>query len=54
MNLLSALLGESKQGRENLVEHARGLALRKGQWKLVPPGAEPLRAAGLPDRTETQ
>jgi arylsulfatase A-like enzyme len=54
LNTLAALLGESKQGREYLVEHARGIALRKGPWKLVPPGAEPLRAAGLPTRSEIQ
>jgi arylsulfatase A-like enzyme len=52
LDTLSVLLGESKKGREYLVEHARGLALRKGPWKLVPPGAEPLRGAGLPTRTE--
>jgi arylsulfatase A-like enzyme len=51
-NTIEAFLGESKQGRDHLVEHARGPALRKGQWKLVPPGSEPLRAAGLPTRTE--
>ena len=35
INTLSALLGESKQGRDTLVEHANGLALRKGNWKYV-------------------
>src|SRR5262249_12008443 len=35
-NVLPAILGESKQGRDHLVEHAQGLALRKGQWKLIP------------------
>jgi len=35
INTLPALLGESKQGREMLVEHANGLALRKGNWKYV-------------------
>lgn len=38
-NILPALLGESKQGRDVLVEHANGLALRQGQWKLIPAGA---------------
>ncbi|HEY2416156.1 MAG TPA: arylsulfatase [Pirellulaceae bacterium] len=32
---LPALLGESKHGRDLLVEHANGLALRKGDWKYV-------------------
>ena len=50
-NVLPALRGESQQGRDHLVEHARGLSLRRGHWKLVMPGAEPLRAAGLPTRT---
>jgi arylsulfatase A-like enzyme len=36
-NVLAALLGESPKGREILVEHAAGLALRKGQWKYVAP-----------------
>jgi arylsulfatase A-like enzyme len=35
-NVLSALLGESKQGRETLVEHAAGTGLREGAWKYVP------------------
>jgi arylsulfatase A-like enzyme len=35
-NVLPALLGESKTGREHLVEHAGGTALRKGWWKLIP------------------
>ena len=34
-NVLPALLGESKHGREHLVEHAGRLALRKGPWKLI-------------------
>jgi arylsulfatase A-like enzyme len=44
LNVLPALLNESKQGRETLVEHARGIALRKGQWKFVPPQVPPLGA----------
>jgi arylsulfatase A-like enzyme len=35
-NTLAALLGESKTGREVLVEHAGGLALRLGNWKFIP------------------
>ena len=37
LNLLPALLGKSTQGRNHLVEHARGVALRKGPWKFIPP-----------------
>ncbi len=37
INVLPALLGQSKTGRSRVVEHAgRNIALRKGQWKLVP------------------
>ena len=36
-NVLSALLGESKSGREHLVEHAGALALRRGPWKYIEP-----------------
>jgi arylsulfatase A-like enzyme len=36
-NVLPALLGESKQGRERLVEHAGVLGLREGQWKYIEP-----------------
>jgi arylsulfatase A-like enzyme len=34
-NILKALLGDSKRGREVLVEQANGLALRKGSWKFI-------------------
>jgi arylsulfatase A-like enzyme len=38
-NVLPALLGEPGQkGRDHLVEHANGVALRKGTWKLIPAG----------------
>jgi arylsulfatase A-like enzyme len=39
LNLLSVLLGESQNGREELIEQATGpqsLAIRRGPWKLVP------------------
>ena len=36
-NLLPALLGESPQGRDTLIEHARSLSLRHGDWKLIAP-----------------
>jgi len=42
-DVLPALLGESKKGRESLVEHANALALRKGKWKLIPRRPEHLK-----------
>ncbi len=35
LDTLPTLLGESQQGRETLIEHAGGLAIRKGNWKYV-------------------
>ena len=35
-NILPALLGESKTGRAQLVEHSGGIALRQGAWKFIP------------------
>lgn len=40
-NVLPALLGESKTGRDHLVEHARELAYRQGAWKYIEPGKGP-------------
>lgn len=40
-DVLPALLGTSKMGRDHLVEHARTLSLRQGQWKLIPPNPGP-------------
>jgi arylsulfatase A-like enzyme len=40
-DVLPALLGDSPDGREHLVEHARTLALRKGNWKYIEPGGGP-------------
>jgi len=37
-NVLPALLGEAKIGRESLIEQGPTLALRKGGWKFIPPG----------------
>lgn len=37
-NVLNALLGESKQGRQLLVEQAGALSLRDGPWKYISPG----------------
>ncbi len=36
-NQLDALLGDRRQGRELLVEHGQGLALRAANWKWIPP-----------------
>ena len=36
LDMLPALLGASRQGRDHLVEHSGFIALRRGQWKLVP------------------
>jgi arylsulfatase A-like enzyme len=40
-NVLPALLGESRQGRDHLVEQAAVLSLRQGPWKLIEPGKGP-------------
>ena len=37
-NVLPVLLGESKTGRDHLVEHAGVLSLRQGYWKYIEPG----------------
>jgi arylsulfatase A-like enzyme len=39
-NVLPALVGESRLGRDHIVEHANIVALRKGQWKLIPARGE--------------
>jgi arylsulfatase A-like enzyme len=41
VNLLPALLGESKTGRQLLVEQAGDLSLRDGTWKYISPGNGP-------------
>jgi len=38
LNVLPALLGRSKTGRDHVVEHANRVALRQGNWKFIPPG----------------
>ncbi|MCX6895601.1 MAG: arylsulfatase [Verrucomicrobia bacterium] len=40
VNVLPALLGESKTGRDHIVEYAQegGVSLRAGDWKFIPPG----------------
>jgi len=40
-NVLPALLGQSKTGRDHLVEHAGVLSLIEGRWKLIEPGKGP-------------
>jgi arylsulfatase A-like enzyme len=42
LNLLPALLGGPREtGRDHLIEHAGGLALRKGTWKFIPHSPKP-------------
>jgi arylsulfatase A-like enzyme len=53
LNMLRPLLGESKHGRDHLVEQAAGLALRKGQWKLIP-AQPPAKKASQAGRAPTQ
>ena len=40
---LAALLGEDPIGRESLIEHAGGLAVRHGKWKFIPASNGPRR-----------
>jgi arylsulfatase A-like enzyme len=35
-DVLKALLGDAPQGRDHIIEHANGLALRQGNWKYIP------------------
>jgi arylsulfatase A-like enzyme len=37
MDVLPALLGEAKEGRDSLVEQGPGQAIRKSNWKYIPP-----------------
>jgi arylsulfatase A-like enzyme len=41
VNILPALLGESKAGRDHLIEHASVLSVRQGPWKYIEPGNGP-------------
>ncbi len=43
-NHLPALLGEDRQGRDHIVEHAGRLALREGRWKYIEPSSGPRRS----------
>ena len=49
-DLLGALLGESKKGRQLLVEQANGLSLRDGTWKYI----EPAKGEKLTLNTNTE
>lgn len=40
LDILPALLGRAKAGRETLIEQARVLSVRKGRWKLIPAAKE--------------
>ena len=48
---LAALLGESKQGRTRLVEHAGTLTLREGSWKFIKNGRQLYDLASDPGET---
>ena len=50
-NVLPALLGESKVGREWIVEHSRALSIRKGDYKWIEPNPGP--AVQVNTNTET-
>lgn len=39
-NVMDALLGKSKTGREYIIEHARGMAVRTKDWKYIEPGGK--------------
>lgn len=40
LNMLPALLGETETGRDYLIEEGSGqIAIRKGDWKYLPPGS---------------
>lgn len=40
-SIMPALLGESRKGRDSLVEQATVLSLREGDWKYIAPGRGP-------------
>lgn len=44
-NHLPALLGQDPVGRDTLIEHAGGLAVRRGKWKLIPASDGPKKLA---------
>jgi arylsulfatase A-like enzyme len=50
-NVLPALLGDGKKGRDHLAEHASQVSVRRGTWKYIPPS--PGRKVQLNTGTET-
>ncbi|HXH98765.1 MAG TPA: arylsulfatase [Sphingobacteriaceae bacterium] len=40
-NIINAILGKSKQGRQNMLEESFTLALRMGSWKYIAPQTKP-------------
>lgn len=40
LNILPTLLGQSPQGRAYVLQHSGQVAIRKGQWKLIPGAPE--------------
>jgi arylsulfatase A-like enzyme len=42
---LDTLLGRDAKGREAFIEHAGGLAVRKGKWKFIPASNGPKKSA---------
>jgi arylsulfatase A-like enzyme len=53
-DMLPALLGRSGKGRDHIIEHARDLAIRKGNWKLIPAGAARQNAKDGPATREAE
>ena len=47
-NVLPALLGKSQTGRDTLVEQARSIAVRQGDWKYIEPNKQPNAGSGQP------
>ena len=41
LNMLPALLGQSKVGRDFMLEHGNSVAYRKGNWKFIEPSKGP-------------
>ncbi len=41
VDVLDALLGKDRKGRGHIVEHARALSYREGEWKMIEPSAGP-------------
>jgi arylsulfatase A-like enzyme len=49
-NVIAALLGQSKTGRDHLIQQASALSLRAGNWKYI----EPSRGAKVNANTNTE